>query len=188
MAIVARYRFREASYHALRAAGPVACIAVALCGCSINLGLLTPSADKDEPPRLVSSGDMLSLGEAIKTDPDNPQAYNARGVALAQAGKTQDALADFNKAISLDPNYAQAYANRGLAYRQSKRLDQAMADYQRAIALDANYAPAYLGRGLVAKERNQPQEALEDFNKAIALSPDNAEAYYNRGLLYQGEK
>ena len=62
MAIAAR--FREASYHALRAAGPVACIAVALCGCSINLGLLTPSAEKEEPPRLVSSGDMLSLGEA----------------------------------------------------------------------------------------------------------------------------
>ena len=169
-------------------AAPVACIAVALCGCSINLGALTPSSDKEEPARLVSPSNTVALSEAIKADPNNPQAYNARGAVLAQAGKTEDALADFNKAISLDPTYAPAYANRGQAYRQSRRPDQAMADYERAIALDANSAAAYLGRGLVRKERNQPQEALEDFNKAIALSPDSAEAHYNRGLLYQGEK
>src|SRR5450755_2615600 len=152
MAIVARYRFSEASRHGLRAAVPVACVAVALCGCSINLGLLTPSADKEEPAPLVSPSNIVALGETIKSDPDNPQAYNTRGAALAQAGRTQDALADFNKAISLDPNYAEAYANRGLAYHQTRRLDQAMADYQRAIALDANYAPAHLGRGLIEKE------------------------------------
>ena len=188
MAVAARYRFPEASRHGLRASAAVACIAVALAGCSINLGLLTPSADKEEPARLVSPNNIVALSETIKSDPDNPQAYNARGAALAQAGKTQDALADFNKAISLDANFALAYANRGLAYLQTKQMDQALADYQRAIALDASYAPAYLGRGLIEKERNQPQDALEDLNKAIALSPDNAEAYYNRGLLYQSDK
>ena len=36
-----------------------------------------------------------------------------RGSVLAQAGKTEEALADFNKAISLDPNFGQAFANRG---------------------------------------------------------------------------
>jgi len=72
MAIVARYRFSEASRHGLRAVAPVACIAVALCGCSINLGMLAPSADKEEPARLVSPSNIIALGEAIKTDPDNP--------------------------------------------------------------------------------------------------------------------
>ena len=43
-----------------------------------------------------------------------------RGSVLAQAGKTEEALADFNKAISLDPNYGQAFANRGLIYRKTK--------------------------------------------------------------------
>ena len=56
------------------------------------------------------------------------------GSVLAQAGKTEDALADFNKAISLDPNYGQAFANRGQIYRKTKRLDQAMSDYERALA------------------------------------------------------
>ena len=111
-----------------------------------------------------------------------------RGSALAQAGKNDEALADFNKAISLDPNYGQAFADRGQIYRKTKRLDQAMPDYERALALDANYAPAWLGRGLVNKARGEATAALEDFNKAIALRPDDAEAYYNRGQLYQSEK
>jgi len=148
-----------------------------LCGCSFNLGSLTPTSEP-EPARLTSSSNIASLTEAIKSNPNDPQAYNMRGSVLAQAGKPDEALADFNKAISLDPNYGQAYANRGLIYRHSKKLDLAMADYERALTLDASYAPAYLGRGMVYKARKQPTEALADFNKAISLAPDNAEAYY----------
>src|SRR6516164_9379386 len=128
--------------------------ALALSGCSINLGSLTPSSSPEpEPARLTSSSNIASLTEAIKSNPNDPQAYNMRGSVLAQAGKPDEALADFNKAISLDPNYGQAYANRGLIYRHSKKLDLAMADYERALTLDASYAPAYLGRGMVYKAR-----------------------------------
>ena len=146
-------------------------VAIALCGCSINLGSLSPPREPEEPPQLTSSSNIASLTEAIKNNPNDPQAYNKRGSVLAQAGKTDEALADFNKAIGLDPNYGQAFANRGLIYRKTRRLDQAMADYERALALDPNYAPAYLGRGMVYKARNQDAEALEDFNKAIACIP-----------------
>ncbi len=100
------------------------------------------SEPREEPARLTSSSNIASLTETIKNNPNDPQAYNMRGSVLAQAGKTEEALADFNKAISLDPNYGQAYANRGLIYRKTKRLDQAMVDYDRALALDPSYAPA----------------------------------------------
>ena len=138
--------------------------------------------------RPASHANLASLSEAVQRNPADPQAYNTRGTALAQAGRTQEALADFDKALSLDPNYAQALANRGLVYRQTRKLDQALADYNRAIEIDANYAPAYLGRGLVYKARRQLLQALEDFNKSIALKADNPQAYYNRGLLYQSQK
>jgi tetratricopeptide (TPR) repeat protein len=117
--------------------GPVtfALIAVTLSGCSINLGSLTSS--EPEPAKLTSQSNIASLSETIKSHPSDPQAYNMRGAVLAQAGKTDEALADFNKAISLDANYGQAYANRGLVHRQTRHFDQAMADYERALSLDA---------------------------------------------------
>src|SRR6201998_1427076 len=182
MAIPVPSAFAGASRVGRCACAPIALVAIALCGCSIPLGSLSSSpTERDEPPQLTSSSNISSLTATIKSNPNDPQAYNMRGSVLAQAGKTEEALADFNKAIDLDPNYGQAFANRGLIYRKTKRLDQAMADYERALALDPSYAPAWLGRGIVHKTRNEAPQALEDFNKAISLRPDDAEAYYNRG-------
>ena len=123
-------------------------------GCSINLGSLSGSGEKDDATQ-GGSGSITSLTDAIRNNPNDPQAYNARGLLLAQGGKSEEALADLNKAIGLDPGYGHAYANRATVYRHTKKLDQALADYNRAIALDANYAPAWLGRGMIYKARNQ---------------------------------
>src|SRR6201987_3074621 len=109
MAIPVRFRLP------LRLTLNVARIAIALCGCSINLGALT-TPDHEEPAQTASLGGIASFTEAIKRNPDDPQAYDRRGKALAQAGKTGDALSDFNKAISLAPDDAQAYADRGALY------------------------------------------------------------------------
>src|SRR6266478_6366392 len=187
MAIPVRYPFPGVSRPGPRACCSIALIAIVLSGCSINLGSLTPNSEHEEPARptssinAASSSTIASLTETIKTNPNDPKAYNMRGSVLAQAGKTEEALADVNKAIGLDPNYAQAYANRGLIYRQTKRLDQAMADYERALALDANEAPAYLGRGLVDKAK----EAAADLDEAVQADPQNAQAWITRGLAYE---
>src|ERR1039458_10883907 len=109
MAIPVPYPFSGASRFCPRRAAEIVVIAIALCGCSINLGSLSPSAEREEPALLTSSSNIASLTEAIKNNPNDPQAYNMRGSVLAQAGKTEEALADFNKAVSLDPNYGQAF-------------------------------------------------------------------------------
>jgi len=89
-----------------RACAPIALTAIALGGCSMTLGSLSPSSEpKEEPAQVATSANLASLTETIKNNPNNPQAYNMRGSVLAQAGKTEEALGDFNKAISLDPNY-----------------------------------------------------------------------------------
>ena len=157
---------------ALRACAPIAAIAIALGGCSIPLESLSKSAPpQEEGTQQAATASIVSLAQAIRKNPDDPINYNKRGLALAQAGKNEEALADFNKAISLDPNYGQAFANRGTLYRKSRRFEEALADYERALTLDATYAPAWAGRGLIYKARNQTGEALEDFNKAIDADP-----------------
>ena len=141
--------------------------ALALAGCA-TLGN-PPAADNDTPLYTTSQSNLTSLSEVIEKHPDDPQAYNMRGSVYGEAGRNDQALADFNKAISLDPNYAQAYANRALIYRKTGKLDLALADDNKALAIDANYAPAYLGRGIVYREQGRSSQALGDFNKAIAL-------------------
>src|ERR1700709_1008009 len=81
------------------ATAPVALVAFLLCGCSVNLGSLSSSSEREGPAQLASQSNIASLTEAIKSNPNDPQAYNMRGSVLAQAGRTEEALADFNKAI-----------------------------------------------------------------------------------------
>src|ERR1700729_2539212 len=72
----------------------VTAAAIALGGCSMTLGSLTNSPEpKEEPAQITSSANISSLGETIKNNPANPQAYNLRGAVLAQAGKPEEALA-----------------------------------------------------------------------------------------------
>src|ERR1043165_7119230 len=85
-------------------------IALFAAGCSINLGSLSGSGEKDETAP-GASGSVSSLSEVIRNNPNDAQAYNARGLLLAQGGKSEEALADLNKAINLDPAYGHAYAN-----------------------------------------------------------------------------
>src|SRR6516162_204630 len=77
---------------------PVMVVAIALGGCSIPLGSLTPSAEpREEPAQSIATANIASLNRGIRNNPDDPTSHNLRGLALTQAGRTDEALADFNK-------------------------------------------------------------------------------------------
>src|SRR3954471_12096867 len=110
----------------------------ALAGCQTVTG--APTTETEDNQLAASPANIASLTGVVQNNPNDPQAYNMRGSVFGQAGRNDEALADFNKAVSLDPNYAQAHGNRGLIYRKTGRLDLALADYNKALTLDQNYA------------------------------------------------
>ena len=57
---------------------------------------------------------MQDFDEAIKLDPNYPDALNSRALAWRGLGQDARAMADFDLAIKLDPEYAIALFNRGL--------------------------------------------------------------------------
>ncbi len=110
--------------------------------------------------------------------------HNNIGVALAEQGKTNEAIYHYNEAIRLKPNYADAFNNRGSLYGTLKQYRLAIEDFNKAIALKRDYAKAYYNRGTAYLHLGQYRPALENYNEAIRLKPDDVHAYNNRAIVY----
>lgn len=75
------------------------------------------------------------LTRALEIAPDNPELLNERGLALADAGFPDKAVADFSKAILQDAGLASSFHNRGLLYMKLDKRDLACRDFRSAAAL-----------------------------------------------------
>jgi lipoprotein NlpI len=53
----------------------------------------------------------------LKAHPENPNAFEWRGVAFRSVGSYQPAINDFTTGMDLDPKKASLYTNRAIAYK-----------------------------------------------------------------------
>ena len=120
----------------------------------------------------------------IELRPDDPLAYDRRGIACGRAERYDEAMADFSRAIELEPAFAGAYNNRGLSYYRQGRFDEAIADYDTAIELSPGVAVFYNNRGLAHRWKNDLYVAISDYDRAIELDPTLPEVHNNRGEAY----
>jgi len=117
-------------------------------------------------------------------DPEGPQAYNQRGVALAKSAQYESALAAFSRAIAKDPAYADAYHNRSLVYLAIGNLGQAAADIGKIVEIRPNFLEGHLHRARLHMATDSYDQALAAFTDAIAIEPRCAEAYFKRALAH----
>ena len=127
---------------------------------------------------------MEAYSRVIELNPNNPNAYNNRGVAYNARGDFDRAVEDYTKVIELNPDDAIAYNNRGGVYYLKGEYDSAIVDFSKAIELNPDYAIAYNNRGVAYHLKKEYDSAIEDYTKAIELNPDYAIAYNNRGKAY----
>lgn len=71
----------------------------------------------------------------IEAEPDVPDAYLFRGIALFNAGQTRESIADFSEALELRPEDARPYLYRGESYLVLGNRAQAARDFQTALDL-----------------------------------------------------
>jgi tetratricopeptide (TPR) repeat protein len=110
---------------------------------------------------------------------------NDRGLGALAAGKTDEAIADFNEAIRIAPSLAKAHANRGIAYSRGKDFEKAVADFDEALRLEPGYPKASLYRGESNQRRGMLEAAKADYDAAIRLDPKSVDAYLARAGVLQ---
>lgn len=123
-----------------------------------------------------------SLQKAAALAPDVADIHNNLGLALADAGRLDEALACYGRALTLEPDSIRALTNQGAALEAAGRLDEAAASYRRAVALDPESARSHYNLGNALKELGRPEEAEAAYGRAVALAPGYAYALTNRGI------
>jgi Tfp pilus assembly protein PilF len=165
----------EASRFGLRAPALMALVAVTLCGCSFDLGSWSSAPEKEATPQAAPAATSVS----------DAQSATARGEALVRSGKTEEALAEFDKAVALDPHNAPALYNRGLLYQREKQHEPAVADFTSANGLTPQRAEPLLARAISYLALDKVKEAAADLDEAVQADPHNAQAWTTRGLAYE---
>jgi lipoprotein NlpI len=112
--------------------------------------------------------------EAIRLDPNMPNAYIYRGWAYDDKDQYDLAIADETEAIRLDPKDAVTYNNRGSAYVDKQDFERAVAEFTQAIQLAPKYAAAFRNRARAYLYTGKLANALVDITQANALDPKNA--------------
>ena len=99
-------------------------------------------------------------------------ALMSRGNALHALGRSEDALAEFDRAIEALPDDAGAPYNRGVVLHALGRRDEAVAAFDWAIAIKPDHLDALHNRGVVLGEQNRHAEALVSYERIVAIDPD----------------
>lgn len=80
-------------------------------------------------------GAIADYTQAIKTNPQDSQAYYLRGSAKYDLGDILEAVEDYNKAININPQYADAYYYRGNAFDDLGNKQDAIDNFRKAADL-----------------------------------------------------
>ena len=128
-----------------------------------------------------------SMKAAPEKDPNlHLIAYN-QGVAYDAAGKTDEAIAAYQKAIELKPLQSDYYNSLGNVLARSGKIPEARQSYEKSASLDpANAARAWLNLGIVLYNANRLKEAVEPLQKASVLDPKKAQVWYLLGAALVG--
>jgi tetratricopeptide (TPR) repeat protein len=120
---------------------------------------------------------IADFREAIQRDPSF--AFNGRvelGDALMQAGRAEDAAAEYTLALGQAPEALGLYLRRGDAHARAGRYGEADADYTKALELDPGCAEAWALRAVERARAGRQDESEADVRAARAVDPRIGEA------------
>jgi tetratricopeptide (TPR) repeat protein len=119
---------------------------------------------------------------AIQVAPNNVIAECDLGLALAEQGHIEEAVAHERKAIQINPSYLAAQNNLGILLEQEGKWDEAAAPLLAALKIDSNYDEAYYNLGAISLHEGRLDEAVARFRKAVSLNPQYDKAMANLGM------
>jgi len=152
-----------------------------------GLGANLTQADVDQVVAWLGTGEIERAVDQtrllITLAPREALLPNILGMALAQLGRSSEAIAAFRNAVKVNPQYAEAHSNLGSALVQVDDLEKARSHLQKAVALNPNLPEAHNSLATVYRHDRRYGEALAAVDAALGLRPDYANAFNTKGTI-----
>lgn len=157
-------------------------------------GVTAGPEDRSRASSLVDSGKEFyrtdqdekaveAFKEAVKLDPDMPEAHFRLGLAYDAVGQETEAEKEYKKAIERYKKYlatnskdAEAHYNLGQAYAGLHLYTEAVREYRQATRLKSDDSDMYYDLGMALSKLANYDEAVSAFSKAIEIDPQNYRA------------
>jgi tetratricopeptide (TPR) repeat protein len=129
----------------------------------------------------VYQSELALWTDTVAHRPENARAHNNLGNALLQAGRNDEAGAEFAAALRLSPDYADAHNNAGYVLARAGRVADAMVHYEAALRLKPESVEVLTNLGSALVRSGRVQEALVHYEHALRISPGANGTRYNLG-------
>jgi tetratricopeptide (TPR) repeat protein len=125
----------------------------------------------------------LSLYEhTLAVTQNNYMVHNNYAAALSQAGRYDEAIAQFTESIRINPNYTKPYEGMGRAFMKQAKYDDAIACFNQELRLKPDHSGAHYYIGVALQKQGKIEQAVEEWKKELQINPDFPEALSNLGV------
>jgi Flp pilus assembly protein TadD len=125
--------------------------------------------------------DRTLFEHALKVTANNYLAHDSLGNALAEQGKLDQAITQYNAALRIKPNSLNTHNNLGVAFLEGGDIDQAITHYNAALRLKSDSAETHNNLGVAFFSIGQLNEAISHYLTALKLDPNFGKAHNNLG-------
>lgn len=115
------------------------------------------------------------FNNAIRVNPEKPEAHYALGYFYQENGQYQEALTCYDNMLKVSPGNASGLYNKGyihLVYLDN--YQEAITWFSECIKVEPRYADAYYNRGYAYELSKNKDAALKDYENAVRIEPEHA--------------
>jgi len=141
--------------------------------------------------RLKFNDAAIQYREAIKLDPNLPDAHFKLAEIYYEFVWNYEALHELEAVEKIDPNYPGLYSLMGKLHHRMGDTDKALTVLQRAIALQPGDSEAHYYLGTIYQQKNMEDAAIGEYVKATESRSDKEallRSYLQLGRIYKGKK
>src|SRR6266704_1923615 len=117
--------------------------------------------------------------------PVSVRAHTNYAKALQEAGRLDEAGAEFSTALRFNPNSAKAHANLATVLIGKGNLEEAQTHFEAALRIDPNNAEVHSGYAYLLERLGRLEQAAAECATAVRLDPKSAMAWYSYGAFLE---